>query len=88
MGWWNMRTINNAEFQKEYDKVTSSADYMVDVRKLDIGTSVAIPCVNKDDALRKRHSVINEAYMQREKGNTRKFQTIVKDKEVWVRRVE
>ena len=83
-----MRVIKSSEFQKEYDKVTNSSDYMTHVRKLGLGQSVAIPCVSRDDGQRIRHSVINEAYVQREKGNSCKYQTIVKDNEVWVRKVE
>ena len=83
-----MRVINNAEFQKEYDKVTKRGDYIQQVRELKVGTSNAIPCINKEDGQRKKHGIVNEAYVQRERGNNCKFQTIVKENEAWVRRVE
>ena len=83
-----MRVLNNAEFSKEYQKVTSSQDFMKDVRGLVIGNAIAIPSENKANGQRIRHSVVNDAYLMREKGENRKYQTIVKDSEVWVRRIE
>jgi len=83
-----MRVLNNAEFSKEYQKVTSSQDFMKDVRGLVIGNAIAIPRENKANGQRIRHSVVNDAYLMREKGENRKYQTIVKDSEVWVRRIE
>jgi len=84
----NMRVLNNSEFTKEYQKVTSSQDFMKDVRGLAIGNAIAIPSDNKADGQRIRHSIVNDAYLMREKGENRKYQTIVKDSEVWVRRIE
>lgn len=83
-----MRTINNSEFNKEYQKVTSSQHFVKEVRKLEIGKAIAISSDNKVDGQRIRHSVINDAYLMREKGENRKYQTIVKEDEVWVRRVQ
>ena len=84
----NMRVLNNSEFTKEYQKVTSSQDFMNDVMGLAIGNAIAIPSDNKADGQRIRHSIVNDAYLMREKGENRKYQTIVKDSEVWVRRIE
>ena len=83
-----MRVLNNSEFTKEYQKVTSSQDFMKDVRGLAIGNAIAIPSDNKADGQRIRHSIVNDAYLMREKGENRKYQTLVKDSEVWVRRIE
>ena len=83
-----MRVLNNSEFTKEYQKVTSSQDFMKDVRGLAIGNAIAIPSDNKADGQRIRHSIVNDAYLMREKGENRKYQTIVIDSEVWVRRIE
>ena len=83
-----MRVLNNSEFTKEYQKVTSSQDFMKDVRGLAIGNAIAIPSDNKADGQRIRHSIVNDAYLMRDKGENRKYQTIVKDSEVWVRRIE
>ena len=83
-----MRVLNNSEVTKEYQKVTSSQDFMKDVRGFAIGNAIAIPSDNKADGQRIRHSIVNDAYLMREKGENRKYQTIVKDSEVWVRRIE
>lgn len=83
-----MRVLNNAEFNKEYKKITGQQDFMKEVRGLAIGNAIAIPSDNKANGLRIRHSVVNDAYLMREKGEDRKYQTIVKEDEVWVRRVE
>jgi predicted nuclease of restriction endonuclease-like RecB superfamily len=83
-----MRVLNNAEFSKEYKKITGQQDFMKEVRGLAIGNAIAIPSDNKANGLRIRHSVVNDAYLMREKGENRKYQTIVKEDEVWVRRVE
>ena len=83
-----MRVLNNSEFTKEYQKVTSSQDFMKDVRGLAIGNAIAIPSDNKADGQRIRHSIVNDAYLMREKGENRKYQTIVIDSEVWLRRIE
>jgi len=83
-----MRVLNNSEFNKEYQRITSSQDFMKEVRDLTIGDAIAISSDNKANGQRIRHSVINDAYLMREKGAKRKYQTLVKDEEVWVRRIE
>jgi len=83
-----MRVLNNSEFNKEYKKITGQQDFMKEVRGLAVGNAIAIPSDNKVNGQRIRHSVVNDAYLMREKGEDRKYQTIVKDDEVWVRRIQ
>ena len=83
-----IRKLDHKVFADEYKKVRNSGDYISAVRELNVGDSIAIPCDSKMDGSRKRHGIVNDAHIMRKRGVSRKYQTIVKDDEVWVRRVD
>lgn len=87
-----MRSISKDEFTKAYDKVTSSQDYMSDVKRMEIGDTIAIPATNKEHAIKMRHNIVQTSSNLRKRGGTVKFQTLIKEIlgdtfEVWIARV-
>ena len=83
-----IRTINTKEFTNEYDKRVGTQDFLQEVRKMTIGSTIGISADSKVEAQRKRHGVINDAHRRRKAGQNAKYQTVVKENEVWVRRIE
>lgn len=83
-----IRELSNKEFADEYKKIRNSGEFISAVRKLEVGESIAIPCDSKSDGSRKRHGIVNDAHLMRKRGVARKYQTIVKDDEVWVKRID
>jgi len=84
----SIRKINTKEFTTEYDKRVKREDYLSTIRTMEIGDSIGIPANNKADSLRIQHGVINDSSRRRKLGKTVRYQTVTKDTEVWVRRVE
>ena len=82
-----IRNINTKEFTTEYDKRVRAQDYLATVRDMAVGDAISISADSKSEAQRKQHGVINDAYRRRKAGQTAKFQTVLKDNEVWVRRI-
>ncbi len=85
-----MRKLDSKAFSTEYKKVTKANDYMQHVRSLEVGDAISIDAVDKDEATRKRHNIITDASNVRKRGESRKYQTVIKQDpcEVWVRRSE
>lgn len=82
-----IRNVNTKEFTTEYDKRVGAQDYLEKVRSMSVGDAISISADSKSEAQRKQHGVINDAYRQRKAGKDAKYQTIVKENEVWVRRI-
>ena len=82
-----IRNINTKEFTTEYDKRVGSQDFLQEVRKMEVGQTIGIPADGKEEARRKQHAVINDSSRRRKAGHKVKYQTVVKEKEVWVRRI-
>jgi len=55
---------------------------------MSVGMTIAIPADGKEEARRKQHGIINDASRRRKAGQKVRYQTILKEKEVWVRRIE
>ena len=85
-----MREIDHKAFADEYKRVTKANDYMKNVRALEVGDTIAVSAIDKDEASRRRHNIITDASNTRKRGEKRKYQTVIMSEpiEVWVRRSE
>lgn len=83
-----VRKLSTKEFTSEYAKRVGRQDFLSSVRDMSVGMTIAIPADGKEEARRKQHGIINDASRRRKAGQMVRYQTILKEKEVWVRRIE